>query len=242
MAHGIKRYEEETEQQKAAFSLWVKMGEGRSHAKVARILGVTDRVVDNWAKFYTWGERLAEMKQSGELERLAKVFPALAPHDTTDVATQGRLEKLGDRLEVIVNTGLDRLERALQDENKMLEVGDLVKIVKEFRESLVAHRRGTQPSSPTTKIDKLTLILNNMSQEDRIALINAPTATRSDVPRGDLPASSGGAEADYEELPDPGVEEAAGCGGDAGGAGGSEGGVEGELPAGGPRVSLVCFE
>lgn len=247
MSGGIMRFEEETEQMKLGFLAWVNLGKGRTYRRVAASLKVDEATVGYWAKYFKWGERLDKMKDEGHLvntpSRLA--LNGLIPPSTAD-STQRRLGHLADRLEAFVERGAENLQLAL-DAGLVLDTGALVKLIKEYRETLIAHRRGGATANPAAaKIDNLTVILNNMSQEDQIALFTHGQITLPDVGGRNQPATAGSQEADYDEIPDGRVEDAVGRGGVPGGAGGGEGGDEGELSSGcGPgaaRVSLLRFE
>jgi hypothetical protein len=236
MAGGIMRFEEETEQMREGFLLWIKQGKGRTYRKVAASLKVDEATVGFWAKFFHWNDRLKGME---EAERIINANRALVPSaPKVEDESQAKLKQVADRLEPLVHTGIENLQQAV-NAGLVLDVGDLVKLVKEHRETLVAHRRGgMQATSPSPRIDNLTVVLNSMTQEDRIALFTRQVEV-ADVPGGNQPAPAGCAEADYGEIPDGGVEDAGGRDGVSGSAGGGEGGIESELPERGSRVSFL---
>lgn len=232
------RYEEETEQMRLGFHLWVQLGKGRTYKAVAKQLKVDDAAVGFWAKFFKWGDRLKLMEDAGVVTSRSHNMAAVAP---VDDETQGKLKQLSEQLGGVVNKGFENLAPAMEA-GLILGIAQLTKLTKEHRETLIALRRGGQTTTPgTPRIDNLTLVLNNMSQEDRIALFTRPVKI-ADVPGGDQPAPADCAEADYVEVPDGGAQDAGGCDGVSGGIGGGEGGVEGELPPRGPRISLLRFE
>jgi hypothetical protein len=239
MAGGIMRFEEETEQMREGFLLWVQQGKGRTYRKVAASLKVDEATVGYWAKFFHWNDRLDGIEKAGSIINANRAHVPVSPE--VEEESQGRLKKVADQLEPLVNKGIENLQLAV-DAGLVLDVGDLVKLVKEHRETLVAHRRGKGGvTAGSPRIDNLTVVLNSMTQEDRIALFTRQVEV-ADVPGGNQPAPARCAEADYDEVPDRGTEDPDGCDGVSGGTGGGEGGDEGELPQRGPRVSLLRLE
>ncbi|MFA5186631.1 MAG: hypothetical protein WC551_09165 [Patescibacteria group bacterium] len=239
MAGGIMRFEEETEQMREGFLLWVKQGKGRTYRKVAASLKVDEATVGFWAKFFHWNDRLKGMEDAANIINTNRALVSAAP--VAEDESQGKLKQVADQLAPLVHKGIENLQLAV-DAGRVLNVGDLVKLVKEHRETLVAYRRGgVSPGTTPTRIDNLTVVLNSMTQEDRIALFTRQTEI-ADVPGGDQPATAGCAEADYDEVPDGGAEDTGRCEGVSGGVGGGEGGVEGELPPRGSRISILRFE
>jgi hypothetical protein len=235
------RFEEETEQMRMGFLVWVNLGKGRTYKRVADILHVNDATVGFWAKFFKWGKRLEKMEKRGAVTDIPSQLslPAVSPSED---ATQAKLDKLAGQLEEFVDKGVENLQAAL-DSGMVFSVGSLTKLTKELRETLVARRRGGMVSTTgTTNIDKYMVVVNQMTQEEQLALFTVGHAKSEIIPGRDIPASSGSEEADYDEIPDGGVEDGNGCDGISGGAGRGESGDEGELPSGGSRVSLLRFE
>ncbi len=233
------RFEEETEQMREGFLLWVRQGKGRTYRKVAASLKVDEATVGFWAKFFHWNDRLKGMEEAVGVINANRALVPTAPAEV--VESQGELKQVADQLAPLVHKGIENLQLAV-DAGLVLDVGDLVKLVKEHRETLVAHRRGgASPGAAPTRIDNLTVVLNSMTQEDRIALFTRQVEV-ADVSGGDSSTPAGCAEADYDEVPDRGVEDSGGRDGVSGGTGGGEGGVEGELPPRGSRISLLRFE
>lgn len=236
----MKTFQSETEEMRGAFDLWVGLGKGRSFRKVAKMINRSAVAVGDWAKFFKWGERLTKMESVGVDTNLPALPPVMDIPNTEDEVTN-RLGRLADLLEGFLLKAAENMGKTL-DNGFVMSAKELMGLAREYRDTLVAKRRGVPVAQkPQTKISKLTMILNNLPLEDQIEFLNIGKAQGAVITRGSSPVAGGDQEADYVEVFNGGAEDGAGCDVVPGSAGGGEGGDASELSESRSRVSLSRF-
>lgn len=190
-----------------AFEIYRDLGIGRSRREVARRIQASPETVCKWAKMYKWDERLVEyqavVKQKQEEGALVKIDD---PIIKKIMILLEQTEALIDSVFLPDDTG--RLSPTIKINN----VEDLTRLVAEYRKMLESYYKFVAEYKPaqeadkrTTKIDKFNVFMGNVSQEERIKMMES--LKNGNVPRRNSQPEGGIQEADCSEVLERGDED-----------------------------------
>ena len=197
----------ENQRQYHAFEIYRDLGVGRSRREVARRVGAAPDTVCKWSKLYRWDERLVEyqdvVKRKQEEGALVKVDdPVIKKMLILLEQTEALIDSVflpddtGRRSPTIHITSVEELTKLVKEYRQMLE--SYYKFVAEYKPQAKAQDRAT-------KIDKFNVFMGNVSQQDRIQMMES--LKNGNVPGRDSQLEGGVQDADYNEVPERGDED-----------------------------------
>ncbi|MFA5027557.1 MAG: hypothetical protein WC713_06735 [Candidatus Methylomirabilota bacterium] len=242
MAKGAK----ENMAQREAFEHWVNQGKGRTLVATRQKYGISSATIQKWRHFFNWDARLREMAKEGqEVTLFQKPTPQVETQEMID------LRVMIDRLKKMVDGCFHIDEEGNEVPNFIIvKLDGFTKVVKEYRDCVEAYARLQSPTVKGKKgepeknkiADTVNFIMGQMSQEERLELIQG-RANKNIVVSGGVGASQPASEdADYTDVPDGGDADGRGCAGVPDSVAGAEGGDEGELRKGGACIAFPGTE
>jgi hypothetical protein len=243
MAKGTK----ENMAQREAFEHWVNQGKGRTLVATRQKYGISSATIQKWRHFFNWDARLVALQEEGQ--EVTLYHPPVPQIETQEMAD---LKALIGRLKIMVDSAFE-VDEETGVEKPKFEITGIVgftKIVKEYRDCVEAYARLQSPTVKGKKgepeknkiADTVNFIMGQMSQEERLELIQG-RANKNIVVSGGVGASEPtGEDADYTDVPDGGDADGRGCEGVPDSVAGAEGGDEGELRKGGACIAFPGTE
>ncbi len=194
-----------------AYTVWRDLGYGRSYRKTAQLIGASAQSVCKWAKLYDWPGRLKEhaavVKEKQEDGALVKIDDPVVQKITTMMEQVEALIDscfIKDRI-----TGRPSIKKGGLVVKSVLELSTLVKEYRQLLESyhkfVAEHKPAASDRDKTTKIEKFNVYMGNVSQEERIALMES--MKNGHEPGRDKRAGGDISDADYNEVSERGNED-----------------------------------
>ncbi len=190
-----------------AFEIYRDLGYGRTLREVARQVGASPTSVSRWARMYEWNERLVK---HAEVVEKKKKDGALVKVD--DPVSQ-KMFKLLEQAEAVIDSVF-----LLDDSGEIApritvkNADELVKLITEYRRLLESYYKFVAAYKPdagdrdkVTRIKEFNVIMGNMSQEERIAMMER---LRDGHEQGGNKRASGNiSDADFTKVSERGTED-----------------------------------
>lgn len=181
-----------------AFNIYRDLGHNRSYMETAKRVGVSANTIASWAKRFEWRRKLDEHR-ADLMEREAK-GAFLELKDPVLDKVRGLIEEVESLIDTVFEPDVTGRKVA---KIKITTAKDLIDLVDEYRRILESYYSFLSVNSP--KKDKptgnqVTVFMGDMSQEERIKLLQGVASANGNVARGNTRAEGKPADADYTDV------------------------------------------